>query len=114
MTTSFHTSATSNREQILAQGLQARGPSQGAYADLAAGQPVGVYVGPVPDRRGAWAHDDPWDVWEVDTSGLPSQPDVLNPGSTILLSDVAAARVRLVGTYSWFGAGAAPGGPEHG
>ncbi|WP_156250822.1 hypothetical protein [Pseudactinotalea terrae] len=112
MTTLFHTSPTTNREQILAQGLCARRPSEGPYADLAAGQPVGVYVGPAPDRRGVWAHDDPWDVWEVDTNGVPCQPDVLNPGSTVLLDDVAAARVRLVSTYSWLGAATAPGGPN--
>lgn len=95
-----HTAPASARDSIARDGLRAAAPVDGPrWGSLATGQPRGVYVAEHPDERGVWADEETWDVWAVDTTGLPWTHDRLNPGCWILTCDVPATAVVLVGTF---------------
>lgn len=85
----FHTTATALRDRIEVEGLTPHTPQN------VPGQPAGVYVTATPDRRGIWAHEEPWDVWEVDMLCLAWEPDRLNPGHWCLPTGVPTDALRL-------------------
>lgn len=100
----FHTAPASARSSIERDGLRPAAPGDGEnWGSKAVGQTNGIYVGAGPDDRGVWAHDDEWDVWEIDTTAMAEalwDHDRFNPGSWVLLSAVPAAMVRLHASHA--------------
>lgn len=93
----FHTTQRSLRSTVFLNGLRQWMPQEGNWGHLICevDQPTGVYIGSEPDRFGIWSHWTEFDIWQVDTTDLPHQPDLLNPGCYVLLGDVPETRLTL-------------------
>lgn len=99
--TAYHTSPVEFHAQIAAEGLRMALPSDGRWNINASGQPKGVYLGPQPDYNGQWAVTDHWDIWQVDTTGLPWQHDPMNETCWVVEQDIPPERLTFFGTYRW-------------
>jgi len=94
----YHTTSRALRSTIFLNGLRMWMPQNGNWSRLIceADQPTGVYVAPDPDEHGVWSHwGDDFDVWVIDTTDLPHTPDLLNPGSYCITTDVPETRLTL-------------------
>lgn len=94
--TAYHTAPVEFRGKINAQGLKRALPADGPWNINAGGQPLAVYVALEPDLVGRFALTDAWDIWEIDTEGLPWEFDQMNEGCYAILQDIPREKIRLL------------------
>lgn len=93
----YHTASIGARDSIRSLGLLAGRPHLGNWeAYDVEFQPRGVYLGPLPDYGGRYAHWPSWDIWSVDLTGLDLEWDTVNHGARYTTESIHPDRLRLM------------------